>query len=271
MAAPPQLPPLPSGGGKGGKKKKPQTPAQRAASAAAYQQAKNQNPYFQGQDYLNKKQELDTIWEAYTGKRISDQQARRIIGLGWSNYHLQIYLSGQHSFVGSPVWKTNAPGYIGVYKQIYGSGKPKQKAIAYAIIHNLGSSFADYLRQQPGYIKSVEFKNNTASMENVYRSIYGAPDEHASLAIKQATLAGWNSDQFAKYLRGQPQYAYSDEARNVLDKFASAFGGTPSMTAEQALHVPGPYEGLPHDPRLAPPPGQPQQQQGQVSQYGNRP
>src|SRR4051812_34660322 len=94
--------------------KKKQTPKQRAAAAAKYQKAKAQNPYFRGQAYIEKKQELSTIWEAYTGRQINDHQARRVIGLGWSNYHLQVLLSKQKSFVGSPVWKTNAPGYVGI-------------------------------------------------------------------------------------------------------------------------------------------------------------
>src|SRR3954452_7279732 len=123
MSSAPKLPPLPPSGGKKAKKK---TPKQRAAAAAKYQQARSQNPYFRGQAFLEKKQELSTIWEAYSGKPISTAQARRIIGLGWSNYHLQVYLSGQKSFVGSPVWKTNAPGYVGIYKQMFG-GSAKAK------------------------------------------------------------------------------------------------------------------------------------------------
>jgi hypothetical protein len=223
MSAPPKLPPLPSPSK--GKGKKHQTPAQRAAAAAAYQKAKGQNPYFQGQAFLEKKQELSTIWEAYSGKQITNAQARRIIALGWSNYHLQVYLSSQKSFVGSPVWKTNAPGYLGIYKQMFGaSAKAKQKLISYAIVHNLGSSFADYLRQQPGYVKSVEYKNNYSSLENIYRSVIGGVPDVGT--IKKATLAGWNQDQFVKYLRNSDQYVYSDEAKNTFTALASAFGGT---------------------------------------------
>jgi hypothetical protein len=268
MAKPPvfNLPP-PRSGGKGGKKK--QTPAQRAAAAAAFQQAKRQNPYFQGQAYLDKKQELDTIWEAYTGRRITDQQARSVISRGWSNYHLQVVLSGQRSFVGSPVWKTNAPGYQGIYKQMFGSSKVPQKQIAYAIIHNLGSSFADYLRGQKNYVNSTEFKNNVASMQNVYQSIYGPMDAHALHAIKSATLAGWSADQFAKYLRGQPEYQNSDEYRSNINKLASVFGYQPTLTSQQALHPPTDFSGVPEDKRLGPPPMQAQQGQNQVNQYGS--
>lgn len=253
MSSAPKLPPLPPAGGKG--KAKKQTPKQRAAAAAAYDRARNQNPYFQGQAFIEKKQELSTIWEAYTGKQISTAQARRIIGLGWSNYHLQVYLSGQKSFVGSPVWKTNAPGYVGIYKQMFGgSAKAKQKLISYAIVHNLGSSFADYLRQQPGYTKSIEFKNTTASLDNIYRSIMGSPDDQANYKIKQAALAGWSQDQFAKFLRGSKQYAYSNEARDTFDKLAQAFGGTTTMNYSQMVKPPGPDQGGPPDDNRVPPP-----------------
>lgn len=255
MAAPPQLPPLPGGKGKG-KKKPPLTPKQRAANAAKYQQAKANNPYFQGQAFIEKKQELGTIWEAYTGKQISNAQARRIIGLGWSNYHLQVYLSRQKSFVGSPVWKTNAPSYEAVYKQMFGQkAKPKSKALAYAIIHNLGSTgFEQYLRDQPGYVKSVEFKNITAGLDGVYRSIMGGPDEQANYKIKQAALAGWNQDQFARYLRNSKQYAYSNEARGTFDKLAQAFGGVSSLSFNNANQPPGPDQGGPPDDTRIPPP-----------------
>lgn len=257
MSKLPQLPPLPQGGKKG--KGKKETPAQRAANAAAYQQAKAQNPYFQGQAYLEKKQELSTIWEAYTGRPINDAQARRVIGLGWSNYHLQVYLSGQKSFVGSPVWKTNAPSAIQAYKQMFGqTAKPKQSLVAYAIIHNLGAaSFQDYLRNQTGlYVKSVEFKNTAATLQNVYAQIIGNPNQDQAQAdIKKAALAGWTQDQFAKYLRNSPLWSTSDEAHQTITTLASAFGGTVPSYNQNAQ---SPEQG-------GPPPNQQQQQQQGVN------
>ena len=226
MSKLPQLPPLP-GPKKGGKK---QTPKQRAAAAAAYDKAKAQNPYFQGQAFLEKKQELGTIWEAYTGRQISTAQARRIMSLGWSNYHLQTYLSQQKSFVGSPVWKSNAPSSIQAYKQMFGEGaKPKQSLIAYAIIHNLGpSGLQDYIRNNKKlYAQTVEFKNKSASMQNVYASIIGNPNAiDAQDEVKKAALAGWDENQFAKYLRNSPYWQHSDEAHQTAISLAAAFGGT---------------------------------------------
>lgn len=240
----------------GGKKAKKETPKQRAADAAKYQKAKAQNPYFRGQAYLEKKQELGTIYEAYTGWQITDKQARYVIAHGWSNYHFQVKLSSEKSFVGSPVWKSNYPRNEAVYKQMFGqNSKPKQKVMAYAIVHNLdGEGFAQYLRDQPGYTKSVEFKNTTATLDNIYRSIMGSPDDQANYKIKQAALAGWSQDQFAKFLRGSKQYAYSNEARDTFDKLAQAFGGTTTMNYSQMAKPPGPDQGGPPDDTRVPPP-----------------
>ena len=262
--AQPQLPPiqLPPPTSKSGKKKKPLTPKQRAANAAAYQQAKAGNPYFQGQLFQSKwHDQIDPIWEAYTGRPATAAQARRVIGLGWSNYHLQVWLSGQKSFVGSPVWKTNAPSYNAIYQSIFGGNrKASRKDIAYAIIHNLGSTgFEGYLRNTKDYLTSTEFKNNVASMQNVYQSIFGtATDPEAMHAIKSATLAGWSTDQFAKYLRTQPEYQHSDEFQNNMNALAANFGFTPTMTGNQALYQPQKFNGVPVDSRLGPPPSQQQ-------------
>lgn len=259
------LPPPPNSGGK----KKKETPKQRAANAAAYQKAKSQNPYFQGELFQSKwHDQIDPIFEAYSGRPATKAQAQRVIALGWSNYHLQVWLSGQRSFVNSPVWKTNAPSYNAVYNNIMGGGrKAPKKWIAYAIIHNLGSTgFEQYIRTSKEYTTSTEFKNNVASMQNVYQSIYGAVDPDALHAIKSATLAGWSSDQFAKYLRSQPQYQQSDEFQSNMNKLADAFGFAPTLTQAQALASPTDFGGIPQDQRLGPAPSQQQLPGGSAAQ-----
>lgn len=240
------------------------SPADRAGRTAETQQAtaaqKAGNPYLQGQAFLDQwQQRLNPIWEAYTGHTASRGEAREAIVQGWSDYHIQLMLAGKKSFIGSPIWKAQAPGYQSVYRAIYGDAKPDARTIAFAIVHNVGATgFAEELRQGKGYVKSAEFSANVASLQNVYQSIFGPPNANALYVIKQATIHGWTSDQFAKYLRAQPEYQHSDEFRSNAEKLASVFGGTPTLTAAEALAPPAPTQGVPRDPRLGPAPWEPQ-------------
>ena len=240
------------------------SPADVAGKAASRKQAGAQqaagNPWLQGQNFLDYwHQRIDPIFEAYTGRRASRGEARQAIANGWSDYHLQLTLAGKSSFIGSPIWKSQASGYQSVYREIYGDLKPDNRLIAFAIVHNLGATgFAEQLRQGKGYVKSAEFQSNVATLQNVYQSIFGAPDENGLYVIKQATIHGWTTDQFAKYLRGQPEYQHSEEFRSNAEKLAAVFGGTPTLTRDEALAPPSPTAGVPRDPRLGPPPWEPQ-------------
>lgn len=235
------------------------SPADRAGKAAETKQAGAQqaagNPWLQGQNFLDYwHQRIDPIFEAYSGRRATRAEAKQAISKGWSDYHLQVVLSGRKSFVGSPIWKAQAPGYQSVYREIYGDRKADNRLLAYAIIHNLGATgFAEQLRQGKGYLKSQEFAAGVANLQNVYQSIFGSPDAQGLYVIKQATLHGWTTDQFAKYLRAQPEYQRSEEFRGNAEKLAAVFGGTPTLTQAEALAPPGPVMNVPKDPRLSPP------------------
>jgi hypothetical protein len=240
--------------------KTPPSAADQAGRAAQRKQAgANQatgNPWLQGQAFLDYwHQRIDPIYQAYAGRSASRAEARDAIKKGLSDYTLQLNLASKKSFIGSPIWKTQAPGYQSVYRDIYGDRKPDARLITFAIIHNLGATgFAEKLRQGKGYVKSNEFAGGVATLQNVYQSIFGSPDANAMYVIKQATLHGWTTDQFAKYLRAQPEYQHSDEFRSNAAKVAAVFGGTPTLSAGEALAPPAPTSGVPQDPRLGPPP-----------------
>jgi hypothetical protein len=81
-----------------------------------------------------------------------------------------------------------------------------------AIVNNWsGESFAHQLRKLPGYLQSNEFKTTEAGLGNVYKSIFGDPDDNAKVTIKEAALGGWTADQFASELRARPEYQQSSE------------------------------------------------------------
>lgn len=234
----------------------------------AGQQLAGKNPYLQGYAFTQAwHSSIDPVYEAYAGRGATKAEAMQALKNGWSAYHIQVMLSQKKSFINSPVWKSNAPGYQAIYRQIYGNVRPPNLLVGYAIIHNLGASFADVLRQGKGYVKSQEFKQNATSMANVYRSIFGEPDLHGQNVIDRVTAAGWTADQFADYLRKQPDYTKSNEFRKAGSSFASIFGNVTTLTKEQA-DEPTHLQGAPTDPRLPnydegqpPPPAKPAKKQ----------
>lgn len=248
-----------------GQAKAPPSPQDTAGrsqdTSQARQQLAGKNPYLQGYAFTQAWHgTIDPIYEAYAGRGATKAEAAEAIKNGWSAYHIQVQLSQKKSFINSPVWKSNAPGYQAIYRSIYGNVRPPNLLVGYAIVHNLGSSFADVLRQGKGYVKSQEFKGNATSMANVYRKIFGEPDLHGLNVIDRVTAAGWSADQFADYLRKQPDYTKSNEFRQAGGRFASIFGNVTTLTQQQA-DQPLDLQGAPTDPRLpnydggqAPPP-----------------
>lgn len=166
---------------------------------------------------------------AYTGKRPSFGQAAVSIAHGESQYQLRQRLAQTPGFVNSPVWRQNAPGYEDVYKTIYGpNAKVDTKAMRYAIANNLGSTgFAQYLRDQPTYEQSNEFKQSFASSANVFRGIYGELQPGDEETVKMAVKNGYDSNQFAQYLRAQPQWKSSAEAQQLWYGLANRMGLIP--------------------------------------------
>jgi hypothetical protein len=166
---------------------------------------------------------------AYTGKRPSFAQAATLIAKGTSQFQLRQQLSQTPGFVGSPVWKQNAPGYVAVWHQLYGQDSaPDQAAVRKAVATNIGgSAFADELRSRPDYTTSTEFKDAYAANENVFRQIYGEPEPADKPVIEGAVKNGYDANAFASYLRQQPQWKGSVEAKQLWYGLADRMGLVP--------------------------------------------
>lgn len=203
---------------------------------------------------------IESLYVSYTGGRPSNRQVFQYIQKGWSPYTLTVALSKGKNFTKSPIWKSQAPAYRDAAKELLAPGETMPtNLVRSAIINNWSQqTFQSVLRAQPNYIKSNEFKGNTATMLNVHQSIMGVPNKGSLNSIKQATLAGWQPDQYAAWLRSQPQYVQSPEYQTKALSFLSALG---LITGEQAVlekgHVnpkqnpnPAGFGPLPKDKRL---------------------
>lgn len=220
--------------------------------------------------FLSQWRSINDLYLTFTGKEAGPGAVAQILRQGLSTYQLKTQLSKRKDFVGSPLWKQMAPGYQSVWSSIYGpDAKPDDAAIRYAIINNLGAGgFAERLRQRADYTSSNEFAQKTSSLSAVYTKIFGVPDANGENVIKQAALTGWDENQFALYLRHQPQYSQSQEyqarALGLAQDLGLVFGNVPTMAPGQAPANPnegGP--GLPNDPR-APQASQPNPTSGLV-------
>lgn len=129
-------------------------------------------------------------------------------------------------FTKSPIYKQHAGALIADAKQILGdSWKPNTALISQAIAQNWDQgTFEAKIRELPSYLSGPEFKDGAAKKGLVYQAIYGTPDENALHTIGQAQLAGWTNDEFASYLRAQPQYTKSSEYMGKLLSFGQALG-----------------------------------------------
>lgn len=182
---------------------------------------------------LNTWQNLNDIYLAYTGRSVTLRAVKDILSSGKSKYQIIAVLAKGPHFVGSPVWKQNAPSYEAVWKGIYGQDStPDQNAIKYAIVNNLGGDgFASTLRARPDYETSQEFKGNEASLSAVYTKVYGLPDANGLNTVKQATRQGQSPDEFASWLRAAPEYQYSSEFKSRTLGLGQALG---FVTGQQA-------------------------------------
>lgn len=172
---------------------------------------------------------LDSIYLAYTGVRASAKAVAGYIKNPVSDYQIQQRLSNPSNnprFYKSPIWLTHAPSYEAVYKGIFGNdanpnSKQARQWITYGVTHNLDqTAFQQYLRDQPNYSSSEEYKGNAAQFRAGYEQIYGTPDATGEQHIDLAVRKGWNGDQWLQYLRSQPEYTASGEfQKNVYDLF----------------------------------------------------
>lgn len=207
------------------------------------------NPYTE-QNYTQVANSLDTLYLAYTGTRASAKAVANYVKAPVSDYEITQRLSDPTQnprFYKSPVWTTHAPEYEAVYKSIYGNdATPDKAALTYGVVHSLTqTAFQQYLRDQPGYEKTEEFKANAASFRSGYQAIYGNPDPTGEQKISQAVKAGWNGDQWTQFLRSQPEYTASGEfQKNVYSLFSNMglVPGAPGAASapQTALAAPAP-------------------------------
>lgn len=205
---------------------------------------------------------LDNYFASYTGGRANPGTVLQYIQKGWGTYALTVALSKSKGFANSPIYKKYAPAYQDVGKDLLAPGKSVPSSLIKAGIINGwdSSTFAAVLRKQPGYIQSNEFKSTVATIQNVHQSIMGIPDANSQATIQEAAAAGWKPDQYAAWLRSQPQYTSSPEYQTKTLGFLSALGLITGATPVLKKGLPNPVNPnptdktmVPNDPRLTSP------------------
>lgn len=210
-------------------------------------------------------QQYNDLWLSYLGRNITAGEFQHFLTNGWSQQRIITqYLVNRPNFTKSPIWKQKAGDYTDVWQQVYGpNAKPDQKVIKQAVISGMSqTAFADQLRKRPDYVTSNEFKTNSAQLSTVYQKIFGTPDARGQNIVSQATLAGWTQDQFADWLRHQPEYTQSEEfqskALGVANALGMITGSLPTMVPGNPLANPnGGPSPLPNDKRAPTPTGGP--------------
>jgi hypothetical protein len=213
-----------------------QSPGDVANRSAAQQAANARQPQLAA---AQARQVLDPIYLAYTGKPATNKQVQNYMKHPTSTYALTNALSDPKknpSFYKSPVWQTNYPSYEEIWKGVFGNDSvPDKNAVRYAIVHNLGASFVQRLRDRPDYNTSQEYKGLAAQYSSQYSSIYGAPDPQASAKIDMAIRKGWNGDQWKEYLRAQPEWQNSGEFQKMAMGLGNALGFEPGLGGAQTV------------------------------------
>lgn len=191
-------------------------------------------------DFLRVKNQWENWFISYTGKRPSNTQIQNVIRNAWTPYTVANLLSNGPNFTKSPIWKEKAPEYMANAKAILAPGEQiPSNLVKQAIINNWSeSAFQEALRKRPQYIKSAEFKGNVTALVGVHTSIMGAPDNKAQQSIAQAAIGGWDVNQYASWLRSQPEYNYSPEYQSktlsFLEQLGLLAGKTPVLSGKIA-------------------------------------
>jgi hypothetical protein len=185
----------------------------------------------------------DDLYLSFQGRPAPLRAVANIMEKGLSQLGVMYALTskppkGPDRFIGSPIWNRTAAGIAGQAKQIYGGQwKPDRELIRKAIVESWdANTIQEKLRERPEYLQGPEFKTNVAQLSNVYQSIYGTPNSVAQQTIKEAAANQWTADQFASWLRGQPEYTTSHEYTNKSLAVAQALG---LVTGQVAVLRPG--------------------------------
>lgn len=178
------------------------------------------------------KSALSSIWtsayastyEQYTGKVATTDVVVKTLQAGLSPFGLRAQLANQKGFVDSPIYKQSAGAINNVSRQILGIDAPTD-IVKKALVENWDAqTLQNNLRKTPQYLKGPEYQTNVAQMGQVYKTIYGTPDAGATQTIRETAANGWTTDQFANYLRTQPQYKTSVEYESKAVGFLGAMG-----------------------------------------------
>lgn len=164
---------------------------------------------------------------SYTGRQASGKEVAAILKRAPSIFTLQTELAKSPTFVKSSIYKQQAPGIISDAKKMLGQGwKPSPEFVAKAISQNWrqNGSLEPALRALPAYLKGPVFTDGSVKKAAVFSQIYGTPSQTDLHTIGQAQLAGWTDDQFAAYLRAQPNYTKSPEYVSKLLSFGQQLG-----------------------------------------------
>lgn len=198
------------------------------------------------------KNDLTAIWSSHyenvyeqfggSGKAPTSADVVNTVQSGLSPYALQAKLATQPGFVNSPAYKAAAPGLIATAKLSLGKN-PNPSFIAKAIGENWDqATFTANLRKLPEYTKGPEYQGAVSGMNQVYQQIYGQPGAQVAGQVHTAALNGWTQDQFAGYLRAQPQYKTSVEYQghvvSFLDSMGLMIGSRPVFTPDTAAQKP---------------------------------
>lgn len=208
-------------------------------------------------DFLATKHQLEDTFVTYTGQRPSNAQVQTILRNNWGDYTVLQKLSQKPGFFKSPIWKQKAPAFQAAAKDLTPDGKVSRDLVRTAIVNGWTTDVLQaQLRKRTEYVKSNEFKANAATLTNVHMSIMGVPDPNGVTAIKEAALAGWSLDQYAAWLRAQPNYTTSPEYREKTLSFLDQLG---LITGKQTVLIPGAQDdnlnpnvvgALPNDKRI---------------------
>lgn len=192
----------------------------------------------------NWKQTYQDTFFSYTGRQASGKQIASILRNAPSLYTLAQTLASdpKGTFTTSPTYKAHAPGIIAVAKQAYGQDwKVDKSLVSQAISQNWDqATLEENLRSRPEYFEGPAFKDDKAKMDNVYQGIYGAStDPGTQTVIDHVARNGWTPDQFAAWLRTQPQYRSSQEFKTKAFSFAQQLGlitgKQVTLTEDQAM------------------------------------
>lgn len=204
--------------------------------------------------------QLNSIYIAYTGKSATAVQVAKILTSGIDlKYTLPKQLMLQPGFRNSPVWKQSINGYQEAWFRVYGGNeKADLKAIQTAMANRVSpTDFMYGLRNRADYTRSVVYQENSATLQKEYEAIYGKADSNGLRLIHEATLAGWNPDEFAAYLRKQPGYTNSVEYQTKLVGFLSGLGlvlgGEPTLSQPAGPAAPLTGGAPPPDSRIPSP------------------